>query len=383
MPWNNNNSGGQGGGGGPWGSPPPRNPWGSGGGGNRGGGGRGPQPPDIEDLLRKSQERVKQALPGGFGGAKGFAGIVGLLVVVWLASGFYRVQPSQVGVELRFGQFTTITTPGLRYHLPAPIETVLRPEVQRVNRIDVGLRTDAADARRGAVPGGANESFMLTSDQNIVNVNFSVIWQISDPVQFLFNIREQEATIKAVAESAMRETMGRTQVDQAITENRGDVEQAVFQRMQQVLDEYQAGVRIVGVQLQAVDPPGPVIDAFNEVQRANADRVRLENEANAYKNEIVPRARGESQRLVNEAEAYKAEIVARATGDAQRFVSVLEAYKQAPDVTRERIYIETMEQVLKNANKIVIDKNTEGGGQPVVPYLSLDPLRRPPAAGAQ
>lgn len=380
MPWNNN-SGGQGGGGGPWGSPPPRNPWGSGG-GNRGGG-RGPQPPDIEDLLRKSQERVKQALPGGFGGAKGIAGIIGLLIVVWLASGFYRVQPSQLGVELRFGQFTTLTEPGLRYHLPAPIETVIRPEVTRVNRLDIGMRGEAGDARRGVTPAGAtSESFMLTSDQNIVNVNFAVIWQISDPVQFLFNIREQEATIKAVAESAMRETMGRTQVDQAITENRGGVEQAVFQRMQQVLDEYQAGVRIVGVQLQAVDPPGPVIDAFNEVQRANADRVRLENEAQAYANEILPRAGGESQRLINEAQGYKSEVVARATGDAQRFISVLEAYRQAPDVTQQRIYIETMEQVLRNANKIVIDKDTGGaGGQPVVPYLSLDPLRRSPAAG--
>jgi membrane protease subunit HflK len=381
MPWNNQNGGGgQGGGGGPWGSPPPRNPWGSGGGNRGGGGGRGPQPPDIEDLLRKSQERVKQALPGGFGGGRGIAVIGALLALVWLSSGFYRVQPSQLGVELRFGQFTALTEPGLRYHLPAPIESVIRPEVTRVNRLDVGVR-DGGDARRG-VAGGTSESFMLTSDQNIVNVNFAVIWQISDPVKFLFNIREQEATIKAVAESAMRETMGRTQVDQAITENRGGVEQAVFTRMQQVLDEYQAGVRVVGVQLQAVDPPGPVIDAFNEVQRANADKARLENEANAYKNEIVPRARGESQRLVNEAEAYKAEVVARASGDAQRFLSVLEAYRQSPDVTQQRIYIETMEQVLKNANKIVIDKEV-GGSQPVVPYLSLDPMRRPPAASGQ
>jgi membrane protease subunit HflK len=376
-----------GGGGGPWGG----GPWGGGGGpwggGPRGGNGqgprgRGPQPPNIEELLRKSQDQFRRIVPGGFGSGKGFA-LVGIaLVLLWLATGIYRVLPDEVGVVLRFGKYTRTAQPGLNYHLPAPIEAVLKPKVTRVNRVEVGFRAgDGTSAARGggrATPQVAEEALMLTGDENIIDVNFSVFWVINDATKYLFNIRAPEQTVKAVAESAMREVIGRAPITNALAGSRGQIETDVLKLIQQVLDGYGAGVTITQVQLQKVDPPEQVIDAFRDVQRARADQERARNEAEAYRNDILPRARGESVRLVQEAEAYKQEVVAHSQGDAERFLSVYDAYKVAPDVTTRRLYLETMEEIFKGTNKVIIDRAAEGAGG-VVPYLPLPELaRRPP-----
>ncbi|HYZ26384.1 MAG TPA: FtsH protease activity modulator HflK [Geminicoccaceae bacterium] len=365
MPWSNQGGGWQGGGGqGPWGGRP---------------GGGGQQPPDLEELLRRSQEKVKRLFPGGGGG--GFGGnrrglvLIPLIVVaIWLASGFYRVQPDEQGVVLRFGEWIKTTQPGLNWHFPSPIETVFTPKVTRVNRVEVGFRGAADLGSGGSTRDVANESLMLTGDENIVDINFVLLWQIKDAGQFLFNIRDPESTVKAVAESVMREIIGKTPIVEATTEGRGAIELAAREQAQQILDDYGAGILVTQVQLQKVDPPSEVIDAFRDVQRAQADRERLQNEAEAYANDILPRARGESERILQEAQAYRQEVVARAEGDAQRFVSVYDEYVKAQDVTIKRIYLETMEDVLRDMNKVVIDRSASGGG--VVPYLPLPELER-------
>ena len=380
MPWNNQS------GGGPWGSP------GGGGGGGPSPWGRGPsgsQPPNLEDLLRRSQDQVKRFLPGGFGGARGIAIVAAILVLVWLATGFYRVEPAEQGVVLRFGKYERTTGPGLRYHLPYPIETVLTPNVERVNRMEIGFRSGAAmDGRRGTgerdVP---DESLMLTGDENIIDIDFVVFWRIKPDGagNFLFKIRDPENTVRKAAESAIREVIGRTEIQPALTEARQQIEASTRELLQMMLDEYQSGVLITQVQLLKVDPPQPVVDAFNDVQRARADRERLRNEAEAYRNDVIPRARGEAERLNQESAAYREQIVAQANGDAQRFVSVYDAYQQSREVTAQRIYLETMEQILRTSRKVIIDSNAEGV-QSVVPYLPLNELNRParpaPAAPA-
>jgi modulator of FtsH protease HflK len=365
MPWSNQGGGWQGGGGqGPWGGRP---------------GGGGQQPPDLEELLRRSQEKVKRLFPGGAGG--GFGGnrrglvLIPLVVVaIWLASGFYRVQPDEQGVVLRFGEWIKTTQPGLNWHFPSPIESVFTPKVTRVNRVEVGFVGPSELARGGSTRDVPNESLMLTGDENIVDINFVLLWQIKDAGQFLFAIRDPEPTVKAVAESVMREIIGKTPIVEATTEGRGAIELAAREQIQQILDQYGAGILINQVQLQKVDPPSEVIDAFRDVQRAQADRERLQNEAEAFANDILPRARGEAERLLQEAQAYRQEVVARADGDAQRFVSVYNEYVKARDVTIKRIYLETMEDVLRDMNKVVIDSSASGAG--VVPYLPLPELER-------
>jgi modulator of FtsH protease HflK len=365
MPWSNQGGGWQGGGGqGPWGGRP---------------GGGGQQPPDLEELLRRSQEKVKRLFPGGAGG--GFGGnrrglvLIPLIVVaIWLASGFYRVQPDEQGVVLRFGEWIKTTQPGLNWHFPSPIESVFTPKVTRVNRVEIGFVGPSELGRGGSVRDVPNESLMLTGDENIVDINFVVLWQIKDAGQFLFNIRDPEPTVKAVAESVMRETIGKTPIVEATTEGRATIELAAREQMQQILDGYAAGILVNQVQLQKVDPPSEVIDAFRDVQRAQADRERAQNEAEAFANDILPRARGEAERLLQEAQAYRQEVVARADGDAQRFVSVFDEYVKAQDVTLKRIYLETMEDVLRDMNKVVIDSSASGAG--VVPYLPLPELER-------
>lgn len=364
MPWNNQGGGGPG----PWGGRP----------GGAGGGG-GQQPPDLEELLRRSQEKVKRIFPGGGGGFGGgnrraFVVIPLILLVIWLASGFYRVQPSEQGVVLRFGEWIKTTPPGLNWHLPAPIESVFTPQVTRVNRVEVGFRSAAEVGRTGAARGVPDESLILTGDENIIDIHFVVLWQIKDAGEFLFNIREPQDTVKAVTESVMREIIGQTPFAEATTEARGAIEVGAREQIQGILDEYGAGIQINQVQLQQVDPPGEVIDAFRDVQRAQADRERLQNEAEAYANDILPRARGEAERLLQEAQAYREEVVAGSEGDAQRFVSVHNEYANARDVTARRIYLETMEDVLRDMNKVVIDSNAGGSG--VVPYLPLPELER-------
>jgi len=311
-------------------------------------------------------------MPGGFGGARGLLLAAGVLLVIWLASGFYRVLPDEQGVVLRFGEFVKTTQPGLNYHLPTPIESVITPKVTRINRVEIGFR--AAEGTRTQVARQVpEESLMLTGDENIVDINFTVFWVIRNAGEFLFNVRVPEQTVKAAAESAVRESIGQIPIALALAEGRREIEQNTLKLLQEILDYYGAGILVTQVQLQKVDPPGPVIDAFRDVQRARADQERLRNEAEAYRNDIIPRARGEAERLIQEAEAYKQEIVARAEGDAQRFLSVLGAYQLSPSVTTERLYLETMEEVLRNTNKVLIDKS---GGPGVVPYLPLPEIEK-------
>ncbi len=376
MPWNSQ-------GGGPWGSGGNgQGPW-----GGRPGGG-GPQPPDLEELLRRSQEKVKNLFPGGGvgGGAAGRKGIVliGLaLVALWLASGFYRVQPEEQGVVLRFGKLDRVTSPGLNYHLPSPIESVITPQVTRVNRIEIGFRSAGAAQPGQRAPASrdvSDEALILTGDENIVDINFVVLWKIGDAAQFLFNIRDPENTVKAAAESVMREIIGQRPILEVTTEGRRAIEQRAREQLQELMTAYGAGILIDEVQLQKADPPSEVIDAFRDVQRAQADRERAQNEAESYQNDVIPRARGEAERILQEAEAYKQEAVARAGGEAQRFKNVLAEYSKAQDVTSRRLYLETMESVLHGVNKVIIDKD---GGQGVIPYLPLPDLDRRARANDQ
>jgi membrane protease subunit HflK len=364
-------------GGGPWGTGPRGGgPWGGGNRGNGGGPGpRGRQPPDFEEQLRRGQDWFRRVLPPGrFGNRRWIA--IGALVIIggWVASGIYTVDPDQVGVVLRFGAYNRTTEPGLNYHLPNPIEKVLTPSVTRVNRTEIGYRNAEASAVRGAVTRQVpEEALMLTGDENIVDINFTVFWVIKDAKAYLFNIRGPDATVKSAAESAMREVIGETPIAQALAEGRGKIETDTHNLLQGILDLYRAGIGVTQLQLLKVDPPGPVIDAFRDVQRALADRERLRNEAEAYRNDVIPRARGDAVRITQEAEAYRQEIIARAQGDADRFISVYRAFKAAQDVTIERLYLETMEEVLRNSNKVIIDRSPEGGTG-VLPYLPLPAL---------
>tara|TARA_B100000676_G_C18059973_1_gene837075 strand:- start:1042 stop:2103 length:1062 start_codon:yes stop_codon:yes gene_type:complete len=350
MPWNNQGGGGwQGGGndGGPWGRGPS--------------GGGGAQPPDLEDLIRKMQDRGKRFMPGGFGGAKGIMIVLAVLILVWLASGIYRVDTNEQGVELVFGKWVSTTDPGLDYNFPAPIGEVYTPAVTEIQQFTVGTTP--------------TQSLMLTGDENIIDVKFVVKWKIQDAGMFLFNVADPEGTTVRIAESAMRQVIGQTALATALAEGRATVEQETLALMQGRLDDYGAGVLITQVELQNVDPPAAVIDAFRDVQAARADQERSINEAQAYQNQIVPVARGESQRMIQEAEAYKEQVINNAEGDAARFLSVYNEYVQAKDVTERRIYLETMEEVLRDMEKIVIDDGASGS-QGVVPYLPLDQLRR-------
>ena len=363
MPWNNQGNGNnnQGGSGGPWG-----------GGGGQGPGSRGPKP-DFDSFIRKGKDNMGQFLPNFFRGPHAITILLVLALFGWLASGFYRVNTQQEGVVLRFGKWVESTPPGLHYHLPYPIETVLTPEVTRDNRINVGFRSisDGGNANRRDIP---FESEMTTGDENIVDIDFVVFWRIGDAGNYLFNLTDPEETTKVAAEAVMREIVGRVDIQFALTDGREQIQFQAKQQLQDLLNEYQAGVIIREVQLLAVDPPLDVIDAFNEVQRARQDKDRLKNEAQAYSNDIIPRARGESAMIIAEAEAYAAQIVNQAEGDASRFTQIYEAYLVNKDVTKERIYIETIEEIMSNVDKIIIDEGASGSG--VVPYLPLSEISK-------
>lgn len=365
-PWGNPRPGG----GGPWGAPPPP-------GGGRGPGGGGGAP-DLDDLIRQAQDWVRRVVPGGRGGGgKGLAILGAAAVLLWAGSGIYRVQPDELGVELRFGAFSDITQPGLNYHLPWPIETVLTPRVTTENLVFIGFRpTDAVQARTTSARDVLEESMMLTGDENIIDIDFVVRWRIRDPAEFLFNTRNPVDTLKSAAESVMREVIGRTPIQPALTEARGQIEDQVRAGTQAIMDQYGAGIAITQVQLQKVDPPGAVIEAFRDVQRAAADRERQRNEAEAYRNDIIPRARGEAERMVQEAQGFRDSQEARAKGEAQRFIQVLSAYQQAQDVTLKRLYLETMEEILRRNPKVVVDDRLQG----LVPFLNLTEPPRPGAA---
>jgi membrane protease subunit HflK len=352
MPWN---SEGGGGGQGPWG----QGPWGQGGGPRRPNqGGRGPNPPDLDDLIRKGQDKLKQVLPQGGGGSLGWLLAIGFVALVVIYNSVYQVQPDERGVVLRFGTFNRIADPGLHFAL-WPVETMEKPRVGAVRQINIG--NEGSDGQ------------MLTSDKNIINAPFSVFWRINDPKAYLFNVADQESVISAVSQSAMREVVGQTRAQAILTTGKNTVEVQVTDITQKLLDEYGAGVTISSVNLGDVQPPREVADAFAEVVRAGQNQQQSINEAEQYRNQQYRLAEGEAAKLVQDANAYKAATVAEAQGEAARFISVYDQYKNAKDVTRERIYLETMENVLGKTNKVIVEPGA--GGQGVVPYLPLPEVK--------
>jgi membrane protease subunit HflK len=369
MPWNNQ------GGGGPWGSGP-KGPWGS------GSQPPGSSPPDLEELLRRGQDKLRTVLPGGNLGGRGLALVALAAVVLWGVSGFFQVAADELGLVMRFGKYVRDAKPGLNYHIPYPVETVEIPKVTRVNRIDIGMRL-VEDLRRGTqmrdVP---EESLMLTGDENIVDVDFTVFWMVKPEggaSAYRFNIENPEGTVKAVAESAMREVVGHSEIQPILTGARQNIETGVHDLMQKTLDQYQSGISVTQVQMQKVDPPAQVIESFRDVQAARADLERAQNEAQTYANRVVPEARGRAAQLTQSAEAYREQTVAEATGQTARFNKIYDEYKKAPEVTRQRLYLETMERVFGGADKIIMDSSA-GNGAGIVPYLPLPDLRsRTPA----
>jgi modulator of FtsH protease HflK len=361
----------------------PRNqnndPWGQKGGPWGSGPNSGATPPDLEELLRRSQEGLRQILPSGFGG-RGAAILVLLTVLAWLLSGFYTVGPNEIGLNLIFGKYQGKTQAGLNYNLPNPVGSVIKLAVTDRNAIEIGFRDEAASGRRRnapQAPDAPEESLMLTGDENIADVKFRVIWQI-DPVHpedFAFNIFEPAITVKAVAESAMREIVGQAQIQKILTADRKLIEPACQLLMQKILDSYHSGVQVVQVLLLSVDPPAQVITAFRDVTAAQQDLQRLGNEADAYANRVVPEARGAAARILQEAEAYREQTVAEAQGQASRFTQIYEQYKRAPALTRERLYLETMERVLGGADKVILDEQQGGGVSPFVPLPAFAPFQ--------
>jgi membrane protease subunit HflK len=392
MPFNSSN----GGGGGPWGGGNRggggRNPWGSGGpggGGGGGGSGGGGQGPDLDDLLKKGREQLKVVLGGKGGGPRGPGGgrgggggsglerllpiaVPALLVVAWLFQSFYSVKPEEKSVELFLGQFSEIGDPGLNF-APWPFVTYEILPVTRENTVNIGSGTAAR---------GRDEGLMLTGDENIVDVDFQVVWNIARPDRFLFNLADPEQTIRAVSESAMREVIGQREMKPILNRDRAEISQAVLDLIQNTMDSYQSGVNVVRVNFDGADPPQQVIEAFRDVQAAAQDRDTAEKQAEAYANERLANARGEAAQILQESEGYRAQVVNDAKGDAARFNSIYQEYRNAPEVTRKRMYLETLERVLGDVDKIIIDENMSGqGGSGVVPYLPLNELRRQTSRG--
>ncbi|GGE50562.1 protease modulator HflK [Marinicauda pacifica] len=366
MPWNDNTGGGSNG---PWGSGGRKNdnnPWGRGPGGNRG---RGPAgEPDLEDLIRQLQDRLKGLFGGGKGGKGGKGGgLVGLIVIgvallAVIVASVYQIGPGEAGVVTRFGDYSRTTGSGLRFKLPYPIETVEIVDVEQIRTVTIG-ETPA-------------EGLMVTRDENIVDLSFTVQWQV-DPANvqaFVFNVRDPASMVQTVAESAMREVVGTSDLQPIIGAGRGEVADRADQIMQETFDLYASGIRIVGLQLQEAAPPGDVIAAFQDVISAEQDAERNALEATAYANQIVPEARGTAVGLLEEARGYRDQVIAVSQGQADRFDAIYEEYRQAPDVTRRRMFLETMERVLGRSELIILDQQGEGNG--AVPYLPLDQLGR-------
>jgi membrane protease subunit HflK len=329
-------------------------------------------------MLRRSQDKLKSMIPGGASPGKFIPLVLVVVIGLWLVTGFYRVQPDEQGVELVFGKWSGVTTEqGLHWNWPTPIGAVFTPKVTRSNRVEIGYRGTADGPRRGGAARDVNEeSVMLTSDENIVDMHVTVLWKIKDAGEFLFNIRDPEATVKIAAESVMREVVGQTNFDQAVTVGREEIERKADALLQTVLDTYRAGILVEAIQLQKSDPPSDVIDAFNDVQRARQDKDRLKNEAQAYANSIVPEARGQAEQITRAAEAYRERLMKEAEGEAKRFTSVYEAYRTAPDVTRRRMYLEALGEVIGSAQKVIIDQKSGADASGVIPYLPLPELQK-------
>lgn len=374
-------------------------PWGGGGSGNNGGEGGSPwnrpgkpdsgkekdQPADLEEQMRRMQERFRQRRGGGGGGRKGGgrggagggglgrgAGPLGILVIVgvgllaWLSTSVVVVDPTQQAAVFRFGKWQANYGPGLHFHLPAPLESHRLIQVETRNETRIGNTQD--------------ESLMLTQDENIVDIHFSIIWKVDtqNPENYVLNVRDPDTTVAMVGESVMREVVGKTRLQDIITTERDQVQQQVAEQTQTLLNEYRAGVQILQVQIGKADPPLPVIEAFNDVNVAEQDAETLTNQATQFANQIVPQARGTASRLQQEAEAYRDQIVADANGEAARFDQIYEEYRKAPRVTRERMYLETMERVLERSDKLIMDQ--ESGA---VPYLPLERTQPKPRGGQE
>ncbi len=334
-------------------------------------------------MLRRGQDRMRNIIPGGMGPGRVGAILVGAAAVLWMASGLYQVQPGEVGVPLVFGKYRGETTPdGLHWNWPAPIGTVLTPNVNERNTLEIGFRGTST----GSAAGGGNsieeESLMLTGDENIVQVEAVVQWHIADVEKYLFEIRDpnnqqsQDApkndTVKNAVEAAIREIIGQNQFEYVYTLGREIIGDQALVLAQRILDSYNSGIQIDQLALQRVDAPQEAIDAFIDVQKAKADLVSAVNDAQGYFNQVTQEAEGQAIQLVKQAEAYKAEKIAVAQGDAQRFISVYDQYKTNPDVTSRRLYLETLESIMASMNKVLVD--TGGGAGGPVPYLPLDQL---------
>ena len=346
------------------------NPWESGGNNPWGGGSSGNK--DLEDSIKKAKEKF-----GKFkiGGPRNISILIIVALIIWLATGFYRVEPDEQGIELLFGKWNQVTTePGLHYFFPTPIGKTMTPKVESIRKINVGYRSasELGFSSNSSDRNVLEESLMLTGDQNIVDVNFTVLYKIKDAGKFLFKLRNPETTVKDMSESVMREVVGQRDLEFLLTGGRQEVEQVVRADLQDILDEYESGILVQSIQLQSVNPPALVIDAFDEVQRARQDKEKLVNEANSYMNKIVPNARGDAAKLVQEATAYKEQVIKQAEGVAQNFIDVYNSYKETKYVTRQRIYLETLTEVLEGPNKIILDSTGEGQG--VVPYLPINEL---------
>ena len=367
----NNNGGGSGGGGGPWG-------------GGSGGGGRGPNPPGFDDLIRQSQDRMRRLLPGGLFGGRGVILIIIAIILIWLATGFYRVQPGEQGVVMRFGEFVGITDPGLNYHLPSPIEDheIVNVNLERLTTIGV----------RGSLEGSNQtpqynfaESRMLTGDENLVDLGFAIVWNVLDAPDFVFRVREPENTVRSLGESVMREVIGQRRITELIVSTgaavtdaeaanvRREIELRVSTLLQERMDFYETGISVVNVQLQGVDPPTDVIDAFRDVQNAESEAEAMINTARAYANQVVPRARAEAYSITQEARAYSEQVRAQADGDAARFLQVFQAYTQSPSIVAERLYVENVSDVLAQLPKVIVDLGELTGS--VLPYLPLNAMQ--------
>lgn len=353
---------------GPWGKPPgndkPGNKSGPNwGGGNRGGGGSG-IPPDLDEMFKKGKDSLNQILPQG-GGRGTWLLPVAAVAAFWLYNSVYQVQPDERGMVMRLGAYTRTVAPGLQF-APWPVEKMELLPVAAEKQISIG--------------DGSDEGLMLTGDENMVDIKFKVLWKISDPQKFQFNVDEQERLVRAVAESGMREIVGRTPATEALTTGRLSIQDQVKEILQRTLDGYNAGVQITGLALEGVDPPPPVLDAFEEVQRAKQNQQNLINEAERYSNQKLRNAEGDAAKLVEDAKGYKARVVLEAKGEGQRFDSVYQQYVKAPQVTRERLYLETMEKVMAGSNKVIMEQGKNGQG--VVPYLPLPSLPTPPVQGS-
>lgn len=341
-------------------------------------------PPDLDEVFRRLRKRFGGNSGSGNNTGGGpppalWGGLLGLLVALWLASGFYMVREGERGVVLRFGKFASTSTPGLRWHLPYPVERVLRVNIGEIRTAEVGYRNQARD-RAGADV--SQESLMLTADENIVDVKLAVQYRVKDAADYVFKVRDPDLTVQQVAESAIREVVGKSRMEFILTEGRDAVTQQAALLMQETLDRYQTGIEVTSANMQDAQPPEPVQAAFFDAVKAREDEQRLINEAQAYRNEVVPRARGEVARIVADAEAYRGQIIARAEGDTARFGQIAEQYRAAPVVTRQRLYLETMEQVLSRTPKVLMS-----GDASKLTVLPLDRLlssgTTEPAATAQ